>query len=218
MSTHSVSSASVPAARSWALLTGGILVVWFGLVVAVAATGGFVTPIGQPPLSLLAGVVLPLFLFGLLYGVSRGFREFVRDGDPLFLTTLQSWRVLGAVFVVLFLFGMLPGPFALPAGLGDFAVGVAAPFVARAVAGRDPVKAWPLFLTFNLLGLLDLIVAISSGASVRFLAGGTEPAEQMVLMAQLPLTLIPAFAVPVFVILHLASLIQFRARMQHAAA
>ena len=38
------------------------------------------------------------------------------------------------MFVVLYGFGILPGVFALPAGLGDMAIGATAPFIAWKLA------------------------------------------------------------------------------------
>jgi hypothetical protein len=196
-------------------IVGVTLAVWLGLVVLAGSAGRFVTQAGQPPLALLIAVVLPVGLYAAAYVSSGGFREFVRAGDPVFVTTLQSWRVLGGSFLVLLSLGLLPATFAVPAGLGDFAIGVTAPFVARAMAERGPVRAWPLFAAWQWLGVLDLVIAVGIGASLRTfpgLAGDPSTVERMVLMAQLPLSLVPAFAVPLFVILHLASLAQARAR------
>src|SRR2546427_175331 len=83
-----------------------------------------------------------------------------------------------------------------PAGLGDIAVGVAAPWVARAVsrAGRAARRTAVLW---NLLGILDLVVAVSLGVL-------TTPGPQQVFahaqpnlaITAFPLVLVPAFAVP----------------------
>ena len=70
-------------------------------------------------------------------------------------------------------------------------------------------------MVWQLLGILDLIVAVGVGASLRTfsdVAADTANAEQMVRMSELPLSLVPAFAVPLFAILHLASIAQCRAR------
>src|SRR5213076_1090800 len=99
-----------------------------------SAAGGFVTEAGNPPLPLLGAVTVPVLVFAAAYAFSARFRGYVRSGDPVLLTHLQSWRVLGGTFLVLMSFGLLPAAFALPAGWGDVAVGVTAPFVARALA------------------------------------------------------------------------------------
>jgi hypothetical protein len=196
-------------------LVGVILAVWLGVVILLGSAGQFVTEAGQPPLALLAAVLLPIGVAAAAYASSAAVRDFVRAGDPALLTTLQSWRILGGVFLVLLSFGMLPAAFALPAGWGDFAIGVTAPFVARALVERGPGRAGRLFVVWQLLGILDLVVAVGTGASLRAVSGTTgdaADAEKMLVMSQLPLVLVPAFAVPLFVILHLASLAQYRAQ------
>jgi fatty acid desaturase len=67
-----------------------------------------------------------------------------------------------------------------------------------------------LFVVWNLLGMLDLIVAVSTGTLssgiVPGLAGGITTAP----MVQLPLVLIPAYLVPLFFMFHLTALFQSR--------
>src|ERR671934_717155 len=80
------------------------------------------------------------------------------------LTLPHSLRVVGVTFLLVMALGHLPAVFALPAGLGDGAAGLAAPSVARRLAkgGGRTRAVW-----FNLFGLLDLAVALTIG----FLAG-----------------------------------------------
>ena len=73
------------------------------------------------------------------------------------LLALQVWRIEGVAFLVLFALGQLPALFALPAGIGDLAIGVTAPLVARNLHRRNLALAW------NVLGLADLVVAVSLG-------------------------------------------------------
>ncbi len=77
-------------------------------------------------------------LFGLVYRLSRRFRAFALGIDLRLLTAMQAWRVIGIMFLALYAFGSLPGLFAWPAGLGDAAVGFAAPFVLRALTAGAP--------------------------------------------------------------------------------
>lgn len=69
------------------------------------------------------------------------------------------------------------------------------------------------FVTWNLLGILDLVVAVGTGVLssgfVAALAGDVTTAA----LAQLPLVLIPAYFVPLFVMLHVIALLQARARL-----
>ncbi|PWU59328.1 hypothetical protein DLE60_17025 [Micromonospora globispora] len=123
------------------------------------------------------------------------------------LTLPHTFRVVGVAFIIVMALGKLPAAFALPAGLGDIAIGIAAPFIARRLASGDRTGAtW-----FNILGILDLVVAVSIG----FLAGlgpnrllDISPSTAAV--AMLPLALIPTTAVPLAVALHITSLIRLR--------
>jgi hypothetical protein len=121
------------------------------------------------------------------------------------LTVPQIFRVVGVTFLVVLALGKLPAVFALPAGLGDAAIGIEAVFVARnlrrGVVGRRAV--W----YFNVLGLVDLVVALAIGfaaapAVVRLLL--VSPTTEAI--SVLPLALIPATVVPLAAALHLLSL------------
>ena len=120
------------------------------------------------------------------------------------LTVLQYFRVEGVTFLLVMALDKLPAVFALPAGLGDIAIGLEAIYIARSiqrgVVGRRAV--W-----FNILGLLDLVVATAIGvtaapgvAHVLSLSPSTEQ------IALLPLVLIPTTVVPLAAALHVLSL------------
>jgi hypothetical protein len=137
-------------------------------------------------------------------------RILAAPGTAARLTVPHTLRVVGVTFLLVMAQGRLPAVFALPAGLGDIAAGLAAMFVARRLAhGSGRTRA----VWFNLFGILDLVVALSVG----FLAGlgpwrplevtpSTEP------LSLLPLALVPTTAVPLSLVLHLVSL-----RRLHAA-
>jgi hypothetical protein len=120
----------------------------------------------------------------------------------------QSWRVVGASFLYLYAFSVVPAIFAFPAGWGDIAIGVTAPFYAFAlISGKGFSKR--AFATWNVLGIFDLAVAATLGALAApgpqgILAG--EITTEAVSM--LPLSLIPTFLMPLFTILHIAALIK----------
>ncbi len=119
----------------------------------------------------------------------------------------HMFRVIGAVFLVALALGKLPAVFALPAGLGDVAVGISAPFIARRLARGDRTGA----VWFNALGLLDLTVAVGVGflaglGPARLLDVSPSTAE----IALLPLVLIPTTAVPLAIALHITTLLRLR--------
>ena len=122
------------------------------------------------------------------------------------LVGVQFFRLIGVLFLVLYSVGTLPGYFALPAGWGDTAVGIAAPLVGYALLSEAP-WARVLSVGFNLAGLSDLIIAVGTGTGllVPLLYGGPQVGPTTA-MTVFPLYLIPTFAVPLAVILHLYSL------------
>ena len=78
---------------------------------------------------------------------------------PEWLIAVQTYRIVGMIFIWPFMTaGVLPPGFALPAGIGDFITGLAAPFIAGAVAGRR-VGAFRWARAWNWFGIIDLIVA-----------------------------------------------------------
>jgi hypothetical protein len=125
-------------------------------------------------------------------------------GMPARLALPHTLRVVGVLFLIVMALGHLPAAFALPAGLGDIAIGVAAPFVARRLArGNGHTGA----VRFNVLGILDLGVA---GVIGFLLLGLVEVTPSTAPLTLLPLALIPTAAVPLTVALHIVSLRRLR--------
>jgi len=205
-----VRSGMMKARSTVRLLVGALLAIWFALVFFLAVGGAFVRPPQAPPVPILLGFAVPLVVFVTAYLESGAFRTLVLGADLRLLTAIQAWRAGGLGFLALNAHGVLPGLFAWPAGLGDIAIGVTAPWVALALIRRPTFVASPQFAAWNLFGILDLIVAVSTGALssgfVVGLAGNVTTAP----MAQLPLVLIPAYFVPLFIMFHLAALFQAR--------
>jgi hypothetical protein len=193
-------------------LIGSVLVAWFLIVLLAGHAGVFDAGSGRPPLAILIAAGGPLIVFAVLYRASAAFQRFVLGIDLRWLTAMQSWRVIGVMFLALYAFGLLPGLFAWPAGLGDAAVGASAPFVLMAlVRGEATWRRRVLWL--NVAGLIDFIVAIATGAltSNSSLGVFVDVAPRASLGA-LPLSLVPSFAVPLWPIFHVVSLLQLRRR------
>ncbi len=196
-----------------------VLALWFALAVGAGYAGLLEADPGALPVALIVAIVPPILAFLALYGASSPFRRFVLALDPRLLTMVHAWRMVGFVFLVLYGYGMLPGLFAWPAGLGDMAVATTAPLVVIALLERPEFARHRAFVTWHLLGLLDFAVAVATGVltSGGFpeIVGDTVSSAPL---AALPLSLIPSFVVPLFVILHLAALLQARHLARVAAA
>ena len=109
-------------------------------------------------------------------------------------------RVAGVAFLLYMAFGHLPALFALPAGLGDIAAGIAALLVARRLAQGTGRRAG---LWFNAFGITDLVLALTLGALTGFQLLTITPSSAPI--SQLPLALIPTATVPLLLALHLTS-------------
>jgi hypothetical protein len=103
----------------------------------------------------------------------------------------------------------LPAAFAAPAGFGDLAVGVAAPFVAHAVATRAPRWRQAL-LGLTVLGLLDFAVAFAMGVLTAQGAPLDPGDSNRAFLSLLPLSIVPTALVPAWTILHVITLLRLR--------
>ena len=186
-----------------------LLAVWFAAVVVIgterllAGDGGtFLPPVAVT-------VVVPVAVFFAAYAASGAFRSFVLAHDVRDLTLLQMWRVIGFCFLPLYAYGVLPGLFAFPAGIGDVAVGIGA-FVAVRRMNADPAYAVSGgVVAVHLAGLLDFAVAVtssgfSSGFYPELVADGVTSAP----MGVWPLIVFPAFLVPLNIIVELTALLK----------
>jgi hypothetical protein len=187
-----------------------ILTAWLLLVVSAGAAGAFVGPPGAPPLPIAFGFAAPLLLFFGWLRLSPSFREFVLSLDLRLIAGMQAWRWAGLEFLTLYANKLLPAVFALPAGLGDMAIGITAPWMILALIRQPGFAASGTFIRWNVLGILDLLVAVSIGTVIAFFTTGAPGEISTAPMATLPLLLIPAFMVPLFIMLHAAALMQSR--------
>ena len=181
--------------------------VWSAWILASAALAGadvyrFAPAKIEPWLALAMAVPLVAVLLAARIPVVS--RILDQPDTQWWLTAGQIFRVEGAAFLVVMAQGDLPAGFALPAGLGDIAIGLGAIYLARGLrrGTTDRRLAW-----FNVLGLLDLVVATALGvtaapglANVLQLSPSTEQ------IALLPLVLIPTTLVPLAAALHIVSL------------
>jgi hypothetical protein len=201
---HALSTRPITNGRN---LTVAILLGWFSIAVGGSLLGVFDSE-PRPPVPLGLAAVIPVGVFAFCYLTSVRFQEFVCSIDLRLLTLAQTWRVGGIVFLILHQQGALPGVFAIPAGWGDFAIGITAPIVAWYWRRPFPSKT---FVVWNVLGSLDLVLAVilgvlASQTPVGILTGDVTTR----LMGQFPLSLIPTFFVPLLLILHLISLSRVR--------
>ena len=191
-------------------MTGVFLALWFSLILIIALLELF-GPSNTDLYTYLA-ILIPIAIFAAGYVGVAGFKRFVLSLDLRLLTIVQSWRVVGASFFFLYAYDVLPGVWAFPGAFGDIAMGVTAPIFAMSLIRGNPFPRMA-FIVWNLLGILDFVVAavlglaIAESLGIRFGEISTQP------LTLLPLSLFPTFIVPFFVLVHLTALIQLMKRV-----
>jgi hypothetical protein len=204
-------------ARRLALGAGLAQAAWLAITAGVAATGIYAADADETVPWIGVGLAVPLVLGAVALRRPLVRAALTHPRTPALLAAVQTFRIVGGVFLVLLAGGQLPAGFALPAGIGDVLVGLAAPAVAVALWRRPQRRA--LGLAFNAFGLLDLVAAVSLGVALApgpLQAVLTEPTT--VLMGLLPMVLVPTMAVPLAVLVHLVSFALLRAPRALAAA
>ena len=185
------------------------LLAFFYLVALLPSRSGFYQAASRIP-TIQFGVLIPIVAGILLFFLWRPLRRVIEIVPQQWIVGIQLYRALGVVFLILYAIGRLPGVFALPAGAGDVLVGLLAPVVATAQT-RQWRHANTLLRAWNLLGLSDLVVALTTG----FLTSPS-PLQRFafdapnVLISRYPLVMVPVFLVPLAILLHLASLQKLR--------
>lgn len=183
----------------------GLLILWFLGILTLVRSGAFVGDATSVPAPLAVAAAIPPLLYLLAYRSLAPLRAWVARLDLAWVVGAQTWRVVGIAFLFAWAAGDLPSVFALTAGLGDIAVGVFALTVVLAVATHAAGWQGKVRLLV-IVGMADFAAAfgtaILSGEGFP-LYSVSEGAPR--LMLQSPLTMIPAFGVPLFIILHLIS-------------
>ena len=136
------------------LAVAAFVAAWYAVVDTVASAGGFQNAsTGFPPITLALAVPLAIG-FAAAWLVKPIRESLLAPAIQPMLIAIQTYRIAGIGLVVLVALGQLPAVFGIPAGLGDFMVGLTAFSAAAAVKQGHPERA----VWWNCLGLLDLVL------------------------------------------------------------
>jgi hypothetical protein len=191
------------------LVSAAILLGWLAAAITLGAMGVYHVNASDVP-TIQYGILLPILIGALMIWRSETTKRIIAAVPQQWLVSVQLYRALGVIFLILYAAGKLPGLFARPAGVGDIAIGLLAPVVGFAYAQAQR-KAAGLVAAWNVLGILDLIVAVGTGfMTAPSLLQPFEVQPTSELISVLPMVLIPIYLVPLSIVLHLASLAKLR--------
>lgn len=184
---------ALPGARAhqsrWIIGSAVVAAAWLlGVFLLGAAGNNLLRPL--IPVALAATL-----LAGYLLLLSPTFSRIIAAVPQHWLIGIQTFRILGSVWLFAYFAGHLPGAFALPAGIGDVTTGLLAPFVAYAWYRGKPY-ARTVAIAWNIFGMADLVNAVVMATLSGAAAG-----------IVFPLVLIPAYGVPRAFLIHSYSLI-----------
>jgi len=187
-------TASTITAPRFPRAAGIVVTAWLALALLAGATGF----LARLPFPGPQAIFLALFAATLIAATSvPALRAWV-DALPLrTLIGINALRFIGITFLVLAARGQIAPVFAARAGWGDIATAVLALVLLAAGEPRTPLHRG-LAHAWNAFGLLDLVVAVGTATAVTL--NDTAPGIAPVLY--LPLVVIPAFFVPIFLANH----------------
>jgi hypothetical protein len=168
--------------------------------VFIAGNQGLFQEASLPP-KILLFTTFPyaLFLFGIIdkLPISKQIFEKSSIND---LIGLHIFRLIGSTFIILALYDSLPKSFAFIAGFGDVIAAVSSVFVVQSIKNKAKY-AKKLILVWNTFGLIDIILtAVLANVFTKIsMDTGVMGVDTL---AQFPFSLIPAFAPPTIIFLH----------------
>lgn len=169
-----------------------LVVVFWGVASFLLGYIGFFNLIPQP----IFGAVVVLILLSLIlsYQFNGRFKDFCNTIPLKAIALFHAWRIF-AGWIFLSFSGVLSETFINNAAYGDIISGFLG--LSVFVFGHTKLN----YYIFNIIGLLDFIVAVGTGISLTIIGdAGMAP------IIQLPLIMIPLFGVPLSGFTHFISL------------
>ncbi|MCQ3979283.1 MAG: hypothetical protein DPW09_38170 [Anaerolineae bacterium] len=201
-------------------LTSAFLVAWVLLALYLGNLNFFQinrnTPL-PPPIG--AATLIPVIIGYLAFRYSATFRQVIFKIPQSWMIGLQAYRVLGGVvFLILYGQGLMPGVFALPAGIGDTLTGGSALLMAYVCYKQTPWSRKAAVL-WNWVALIEMLMLVplgilSSPSRVQILALDMPN----FLTTAWPTVLAPTFHVPLGLLMHIYSLAALKQEDEAKAA
>ena len=158
-------------------------------------SNGFFDAMGMTQVVFTITVVIPIVIGFLAIELYKPLKKIVYSMNTKTFLRLQFMR---SAFGVLFFFtAALPVWFQYIGGLGDIAAGISA-FLAFRYFQKNPDKEYQAIIRGNVIGILDFVIVINLGVLVVLSDHS----------ADIMFNLIPMYVVPLFILLHVYSLMR----------
>ena len=199
------SGCAAPIRRSLLVRIGALLATWFIAVTAAAVAGAWLDPAVPRPL----GYLIPALLLALVLWRAGWLQAAVQALSPSAIPWLQTLRIGGGLTLfAAWASGFAPWGWVAAAGTGDILVGLGAAAVA-ALLGTGLAWSRSAAIAWNVFGLVDI-----AHTMVRGLLAAPGPQQQIfetpanLVPVVFPFIYLPAFIVPLTILLHILSLQQ----------
>jgi hypothetical protein len=170
------------------------IVFWAWFIAAVFA--GQQHLLQRLPAPAAQGVLFGLTALLLLayFGV-KPLRDWIDRIDLRSIVLMHASRFVGIYFLMLYQRGELPYAFAVPGGMGDIVVALAAVLIVFLPLGYE--RRTRFITIWNVVGLTDILLVVFTAVRLNLSAPWSMRA-----LTQLPLCLLPTFLVPLIIATH----------------
>ncbi|HTI07096.1 MAG TPA: hypothetical protein VL832_01035 [Puia sp.] len=186
-------------ARNIQLGIFGFYIVYLAYASILALKGIFDGNSIPPKVMVFTAIPLTIVLF-VIVGNTKLLRKLLRSITLESLIALHVFRVLGAFFLLLYFYHLLPRDFAFSSGIGDIITAILALPVAKMISKGKPgslriAYAWNIFGSLDIIILLVIAVIHAKNDMVTGEAGPQE-------LTMFPFVWFPAFAPATILFLH----------------
>lgn len=189
-------------ARNIQLGIFGFYILYLAYASILALNGVFTVNSIPPRVMVFTAIPLTIILF-VIVGNTKLFKKLLRQVTLESLIAVHVFRVLGAFFLLLYFYHLLPRDVAFSSGMGDLITAIFALPVAKMVSKRTPgslriAYAWNIFGALDIITLL-VIVTITVIKTNNAVVTGQPGIQEMTIF---PFVWFPAFAPATILFLH----------------
>ncbi|PSL44745.1 hypothetical protein CLV51_105117 [Chitinophaga niastensis] len=177
----------------------GFYIIYFAYVSILSLKGVFYINSIPPKIVVFTTIPLAIILF-VIIGNTRLFKKLLRSITLESLIAIHVFRLVGAFFIILYCYHLLPAGLAFSSGIGDIITALLALPLAKMVSKG---KSWSIKAVYawNIFGILDIVslLIIAVITTIKSISSGERGALEMTIF---PFVWFPAFAPATILFLH----------------